>query len=129
MCIWRDFRQCLHIIPKGTIIDITEASLMQSDIWRNVTCLRLIKNMRLDQTAPDREECEKFLLDFGDGRVPVVNNPDYIQIPLCIQSQGIMSGKVKDLIKEVFPELKSKFRKIHENTKYFVERAIPLPTR
>ena len=97
-------------------------------LWNDVEHFRLTRNMRLDAAAPDYQRFAQYLLDVGDGKIPIVEKPDFIEIPTWLQSRGIQSGKVSDLIDEVFPDLEKKFHALDANLDYFVERAILTPT-
>ncbi|XP_074291351.1 uncharacterized protein LOC141618142 [Silene latifolia] len=55
----RDFRQILHVVPKGSRQDIVHAALNSSYLWHSCTVLKLTKNMRL-QSASSSSGADEF---------------------------------------------------------------------
>ncbi|XP_019185901.1 PREDICTED: uncharacterized protein LOC109180669 [Ipomoea nil] len=47
-----DFRQILHVIPKGIGQDIVSATINSSYLWNSCKVLRLTKNLRLNRIDP-----------------------------------------------------------------------------
>lgn len=51
-----DFRQILPVVPKGSRHAVINASITNSDLWKNVSILTLNINMRLlNPDLPDRK--------------------------------------------------------------------------
>ena len=71
-----DFRQVLHVVPRGTRAQICDAILLQSYIWDDIKIIRLKQNMR----AQNDVWFSQFLLRIGDGTektFPI----DYVDLP------------------------------------------------
>ncbi|XP_016164990.1 uncharacterized protein LOC107607569 [Arachis ipaensis] len=69
-----DFKQILHVIPRGSRQDIVHSTVNSSYLWKFCQVLKLTKNMRLsvETTASDQDETEQFgewLLKVGDGLI------------------------------------------------------------
>ncbi|XP_029651625.1 uncharacterized protein LOC115224828 [Octopus sinensis] len=79
-----DFRQTLPVILKGTRPDVVKACLKSSPLWKNVTTLSLITNMRArfrgDQMASD---IASDILLIGNGVVPLDENGELSLTHLC----------------------------------------------
>lgn len=61
-----DFRQTLPVVQRGSRVQIINASLHKSGLWRHVEVLHLTKNMCLDCT-PDSDAFAQWLLKVGGG--------------------------------------------------------------
>ena len=57
-----DFRQILHVIPRGSRSDIMHATINASYLWDNCTILKLTKNMCLQSnlTLTNAQEIKSF---------------------------------------------------------------------
>ncbi|KAK9683679.1 hypothetical protein RND81_10G158300 [Saponaria officinalis] len=67
-----DFRQILHVVPKGSRQDVVYASLSSSSLWSSCKVLKLSKNMRLQlgssaTNVEDVRQFSKWILNIGDG--------------------------------------------------------------
>lgn len=69
-----DFRQILHVVPRGTRSDIVHSSLNASYIWNDCEALTLARNMRY-QSGPNPtenheiEQFSKWLLNIGEAKL------------------------------------------------------------
>jgi hypothetical protein len=80
-----DFRQIAPVVHKGDRSKIIENSIKSCKLWNEFKILKLNVNMRAD---PNEKEFSKWLLDLGDGKLPVIHEEDMIRIPAkCIKSQ------------------------------------------
>ena len=61
-----DFQQILLVVPHGSREDVVSATLLRSDLWRNVEVLKLIRNIRVANT-PDAQTFSSWLLKIGHG--------------------------------------------------------------
>ena len=57
-----DFRQVLPVVPRGTRVQICDATLLRYYIWDDIKIIRLKKNMRAQNDVLFSE----FLLRIGD---------------------------------------------------------------
>jgi hypothetical protein len=82
-----DFRQILHVVPKGGREDIVSASLPRSHLWQHVTILHLHINMRvMAANSEEKREFARWVLNVGDGSLPTIVeeegvDPDWNKIP------------------------------------------------
>ncbi|KAK9698409.1 hypothetical protein RND81_08G102300 [Saponaria officinalis] len=124
-----DFRQILHVVPKGSRQDIVHASLNSSYLWHSCTVLRLTKNMRLQNassssSADEVRQFSDWILKIGDGNAGECNDGE-ATIPI---EDDIL---IKDAINPIEAIVENTYPSIHENmweAKYFQERAILAPT-
>eukprot|EP00794_Sanderia_malayensis_P001075 gene1075-416_t len=76
-----EFRQILPVVKQGTRANIVNASLKTSDIWRNVTVKHLTTNMRVQTLGEEgANSFSELLLQIGEGRIPIEEEPDTIII-------------------------------------------------
>ncbi|XP_019167829.1 PREDICTED: uncharacterized protein LOC109163535 [Ipomoea nil] len=73
-----DFRQILHVVPKGTRQEIVVATINASYLWDNCKVLRLTKNLRLKSMSADielqrLENFAQWIAGIGDGTIGVEN--------------------------------------------------------
>lgn len=122
-----DFRQILPVIYKGNRSDIVSACIFRSQLWSICRVFKLTRNMRLNEGNNDGarrhiEAFSKWILDIGEGKVPVVQNDCSIDIPpeFCIQSE---SNNIDEFINTVFPNLETSYT----NDEYLRERSILTP--
>ncbi|KAL1225085.1 hypothetical protein V5N11_019217 [Cardamine amara subsp. amara] len=124
-----DFRQILPVIPKGSRADIVLASLNSSDIWDDVTVLKLTKNMRLmaekdQQKAKEIDEFSKWILDIGDGKINEPNDGEVlIDVP-----EDLLITKCNDPIQAIVFEVYGSAINEEKDPKFFQSRAILCPT-
>ena len=79
-----DFLQTLPVVPRGSRMDIVNATVQRSYLWEHVEVLSLRQNMRLRQDGQDALDFAQWLLDVGHGRNHVNENkvqfPDYMRM-------------------------------------------------
>jgi ATP-dependent DNA helicase PIF1 len=124
-----DFRQILHVVPRGGRADIVHATINSSPLWRRCTVLKLTQNMRL-QFSDDIEENKsvrefaKWILDIGDGKLGDSDDGEsVIEIPedLRVKSSG---NHIVDIIDAIYPDLMQNMGDYN----FFQDRAILAPT-
>jgi ATP-dependent DNA helicase PIF1 len=74
-----DFRQILPVVPRGSRSDIVHSAINASAIWDQCQVLTLTKNMRLQNSADEREKKEtdefsKWILKVGEGKIAEPND-------------------------------------------------------
>jgi hypothetical protein len=78
-----DFLQTLPVVPRGSRMDIVDATVQRSYLWEHVEVLSLRQNMRLQQGGQDAQGFAQWLLDVGHGRNHINENkvqfPDYMR--------------------------------------------------
>ncbi|XP_024640519.1 ATP-dependent DNA helicase PIF1 [Medicago truncatula] len=120
-----DFRQILHVIPKGTRPEIVHATINSSKLWSYCEVLTLTKNMRLlfGASVLDIEAKRKFsewVLSLGDGRIGEDNEVDNtIALPsdFLIESAG---DPLAAIVESMYPNILESMSDIC----YFQNRAI-----
>ena len=112
-----DYQQILPVMPRVTQPDIVAASLFSSHIWRQLTVLKLIKNMRV-QDDPEERQFAQWLMDIGHGRL--TDDDDNVDIPsdFCCPH-----NTVESLIEEIYPSITTPLHPPHID-QFFSERAI-----
>ena len=113
-----DFRQTLPVVPRGGRAETVSACIKRSDLWRHVTTLRLIINMRVrgDGNAADAtiQRFADWLLFVGEGRHCHPGNPhpapleipQELTLPIPLQAnRDPLLGIVTPLIRFVYPNL------------------------
>ena len=124
-----DFRQMLHVIPKGSRGQIVQASLTSSVLWRYCTVLSLTKNMRLSVDADPVEnesikEFSEWILKLGDGKLSEPNNGEAeINIPSDVLLMD-SHDPIASITKAIYPSL---VQNLTEES-FFKDRAILCPT-
>jgi ATP-dependent DNA helicase PIF1 len=114
-----DFRQVLHVVPRGTRAQITDATLQRSHIWDKIHKIGLSQNMR----AQSDPWYSNFLLRIGNGLEESDTN-DYVRLPSDIMVEYKSEESIDILINHVFLDLKGNCT----SSEYMRERAI-LSTR
>ncbi|XP_037942812.1 uncharacterized protein LOC119675677 [Teleopsis dalmanni] len=77
-----DFRQTLPVIPRATYADEINACIKQSYLWRNVSTLRLNKNICVQlQNDPLALSFSEQLLNIGNGTIPLHADTQGIKLP------------------------------------------------
>ncbi|KAG2661478.1 hypothetical protein PVAP13_1KG506713 [Panicum virgatum] len=126
-----DPKQILPVIENGSKSHIISASIVKSYLWKHVTTIYLMDNMRLkriNQNTSEYKEIESFnnwILSVGNGDTKDSTNNDdgsdsvLVQIPeeLLIRTTG---HKIGALIHYTYPDFQTNFQ--HPN--YLKERAI-----
>ena len=92
-----DFRQTLPIVQRASRVQIVNASLHKSRLWRHVHVLHLFQNMYLDHT-PESDAFSQWLLTIGAGS-PLPPGQS-IQLP---QTMCLPHNDIKELINAIYP--------------------------
>ncbi|CAA0824366.1 PIF1 helicase, partial [Striga hermonthica] len=124
-----DFRQILHVVPKGSKSDIVNAAINSSKLWNDCIVLRLTRNMRIRSLGGGDEYNElrnfsEWLANIGDGTVGGANDGSAdIDIPddFLLHSQGDPIGTI---VESTYPM----FRSAGDDLSYLKDRAILAPT-
>src|ERR1700752_2203757 len=115
-----DFRQILPVVIRGSRGQVVNACIKSSKFWEDVHSIKLTTNMRvLNQNDPEQEKFAKFLLEVGEGRVPVDSNfpENIIKLP---DYMALDSENLDDLISEVFDDINTNY----QDPDYIQKRAI-----
>uniref|UniRef100_A0A1S3ZWQ4 ATP-dependent DNA helicase n=1 Tax=Nicotiana tabacum TaxID=4097 RepID=A0A1S3ZWQ4_TOBAC len=124
-----DFRQILHVIPKGSRQDIVNASLNSSYLWPHCQLLKLTKNMRLqgNEIGTHLDELRVFsdwILVIGDGIVGTsVDGNKKVQIPDDLLIKQFVDP-TSAIVESTYPNFNSRCNDIG----YLQQRAILTPT-
>ncbi|GJU22456.1 ATP-dependent DNA helicase PIF1-like protein [Tanacetum coccineum] len=87
-----DFRQILPVIPKGKRLDIVQACINRSDLWKHCKVFTLTRSMQVNKYYANGEldirklDFNQWVLAVGDGKLPAKikdweDEPTWIQIP------------------------------------------------
>lgn len=117
-----DLRQCLPVIEKGTRSQAVDATITQSPFWHSTTVLHLRINMRLrDAAAPEQIAFARFLLEVGDGKIPIEDGNISLPEHLCLPEGSLW----EDLVARVFVDIDA-VRPTHfrECQEFFCDRVI-----
>ncbi|MCO5586008.1 hypothetical protein L7F22_039945 [Adiantum nelumboides] len=96
-----DFRQILQVVPKGSRLDIVNATLCCSYLWPQVTVLRLFDNMRMRGDDIADIAYRKWLMDVGNGTL--TSHEDHT---MAIPSDMVLSNQSMDgLISYVYSDM------------------------
>ncbi|KAK9668687.1 hypothetical protein RND81_13G078500 [Saponaria officinalis] len=125
-----DFRQILHVAPKGSRQDIVYASISFSPLWRFCKVLKLTQNMPLEvgSSKSNTEEIRQFsewILQVRDGLAEGPNDSVgdiEVRAELLIHSK---SDPIAAIVKSTYPSLNDHLGDPH----YFKERAVLAPTQ
>ncbi|KAF7826335.1 ATP-dependent DNA helicase PIF1-like [Senna tora] len=104
-----------EVIPNGSKTQMTNASIVNSRLWRHFEVLHLKQNMR----SRNDQGFSEWLLRVGDGIESVIEN-DMIKVPPDMGIPWEGEYPLNDLIDRVFPDLS---RHMNDSS-YMVERAI-----
>ena len=102
------------VIPRGSRAHITTASLEKSQLWKIFTVFDLSENVRIDKDR-SYQHLGRCLLIFGNGDLPIAEQPDSIHIPpvnLCeIQDDSGIAIRVsiRHLVERIFPDITANF--------------------
>ncbi len=131
-----DFRQILHVVPRGTKGDVIVATLNRSSIWQHVRVFKLHTNMRVQKLlaqggahaqadATWQHAFIDYLQRVGEGtkRVYPSVGEDSILIPHDMCCNG---PTMADLIEEMYGALSS-IIEYAARSAYIIERAILTP--
>ena len=88
-----DFRQILPVVRLGRRTEIVDAALSRSPLWRQITVVKLQRNMRVENCARDDDHASlllqhaNWLLQLGDGKLPLTDDGHVKLSPeLCVSS-------------------------------------------
>lgn len=116
-----DFRQILPVVKNGTRANIVGASLKKSPLWQHIQHRTLSTNLRAHLSGDQHAATfANLLLDIGNGTVPVVNQPDTINIPAGL---GHTAHNLDELKSNTYPNLADHML----DTDWLAERAIISP--
>ncbi|MCO5549359.1 hypothetical protein L7F22_002829 [Adiantum nelumboides] len=114
-----DFRQILPVVPKGSRVNIVDATLCCSYLWPQVIVLRLFDNMQMRGDDIADIAYRKWLMDIGNGTL-TSHEDDTMAIP----SDMVLSNQSMDgLICYVY----SNINRHLGDASYFRDRAILAP--
>ncbi|XP_055521948.1 uncharacterized protein LOC129716088 [Leucoraja erinacea] len=91
-----DFRQLLPVVKMGSDIDVQNACIKTSYLWRTFTKFELKRNMRLSE---GKGEYSKFLLDVGEDKI-AKNEDNEINIP---EDMVLSARTLDDCIDYIYP--------------------------
>ena len=120
-----DFRQGLPVVRHGQRSSIVANSIKSSPLWKNVTTLRLTRNMRVQklirpdstpQRIRDLNDYAKWLLKIGNGTIPFVHN-NIIEVP-----SRVVCGSPTELRDKVYDDFQQNGN--YKNPEYLRQRAI-----
>jgi len=116
-----DFRQILPVVKKGTRADIVKACLKKSYLWEHVRVRTLRTNMRAHVTGdPNALSRAQILLDIGDGKLTIIEQPDIVAIP---PELGTVVSTLTELKNSIYGEAN------FSNSDWLAERGIISPFR
>ena len=119
-----DWRQILTVVPHGTRTDIVGRCAKSSELWKQVMTLRLSENMRIRQAGGQEEEdFAKFLLNLGEGKIPVAEDEGEFAIELD-EELSLPGDSLKHVVDWVYEDLNTN----RHDPKWLCERVILCPT-
>ena len=116
-----DFRQMLPVVRHGNSESIISQCINKSYFWKQVKCLGLKMNMRVNQldelNAVKQRQFAKYLLRIGDGKEPIVSSTNVIELPpdICLEN-----NKIDELVEWVYNDFENNYC----NSDYLIKRAI-----
>ncbi|XP_030969930.1 uncharacterized protein LOC115990223 [Quercus lobata] len=97
-----DFRQVLLVVPKGTKVELLNARIVNSPLWRYIKILHLTQNMRFI----NNQQFSKYIRRIGDGIEPFArDDPIKVSSSMAIPWEGDHS--ITQLIEQVFLDLQN----------------------
>ena len=126
-----DFRQLPTIIPNATRLQIVNASIKRSSLWKYFKVMKLTENMRIKRSGnnPMLIEFDKWLLQVGDGNIePIEEDERYVKLPdhLCTEIEDNYDTMKDEAIYFVFGNIKLRSEK-NDWHDYVSTRAILAP--
>ncbi|XP_043211412.1 uncharacterized protein LOC122375900, partial [Amphibalanus amphitrite] len=115
-----DWRQILPVVKRGGRAEVVDACLKSSPMWPRIDTMELATNMRALNGDDQAGEFANFLLRVGDGRLPVVAQPDSVQVPELVVSPA---RSLAALVDRIFPDMAGR----HRDEEWLHERAILSP--
>ena len=94
-----DFRQTLPVVQRASGVQIINASLHKSRLWRHIHVLHLTQNMHLDCT-PESDAFTQWLLTISAGS-PLPPDKS-IQFP---QNMSLPHNDIEELINAIYPAI------------------------
>lgn len=118
-----DFRQILPVVRHGNRVDVVNASIKQSYLWKYFKVMKLKTNRRVIQTntsdiPEDQQLFADYLLKIGEGRETNVN--ENIELPFDICFNG---NTLEEFISQIYPSFNCRALNINVIT----ERTILTP--
>ncbi|XP_042046064.1 ATP-dependent DNA helicase pif1-like [Salvia splendens] len=103
-----DFRQILHVVPKGSRQDVVNATINSSYLWKSCTVVSLTKNMRLLNVenvdeASKLKEFSSWVASIGDG---VVGGPNDGEVSIQLHADIVLSNSgdpLRTIVSNVYP--------------------------
>ena len=121
-----DFRQILPVVPRGTPSDIENACLKNSDIWRFVSIMPLIENMRVHR-SPNARHFAEYLLAIGEAREPTVAFGGQSEFVRIADSMTFVSAPSTEPVREFVRLIYSDLQSRAFDSRYMAQRAIVAP--
>ena len=128
-----DFRQVLPVVPHGSRSQITAASFKRSPLWKHFQVRHLTENMRIGSN-PTLKQFDDWLLNLGNGELPIMEKPDKIEIPnsllFPIDDTSLETSKISliQFIECIFPDMNAKLAGPPQHwIEWIAERAILAP--
>ena len=121
-----NWRQILTVVPHGSRIEMVGRWLKSSYLWRDVKVIRLTENMKIRQATggqQDEAEFATFLLNIGEGMIPVI--PEEGEFAIDLNTSLTLPGeRIEDIISWVYEDLQAN----NANTEWLCGRVILCPT-
>ncbi|XP_042005880.1 uncharacterized protein LOC121754618 [Salvia splendens] len=103
-----DFRQILHVVPKGSRQDVVNATINSSYLWKSCTVVRLTKNMRLLNVenvdeASKLKEFSSWVASIDDG---VIGGPNDGEVSIQLPADIVLSNSgdpLRTIVSNVYP--------------------------
>jgi hypothetical protein len=100
-----DFRQILPVVKNGTRSNIVNATLKKSPLWTQTDVLKLHTNMRALQTKDhNAQQFSNFLMEIGDGRYKIQEQPDTISLPRNIHHINCSGNLIKEIYGDILTQ-------------------------
>ena len=105
-----DFRQCLPVVPGANRAGIVKHCINHSNLWGNLTLLKLTKNMRVQASGdPILEDFDQWTLKIGNGEISDLSVPqNFIATKIIPNSKNDSSSEGKamqEFCEIMFPDL------------------------
>lgn len=104
-----DFRQILPVVPLGNRAEIVSACIKSSYIWPHVTELTLSENVRVRSDSPNYNLFLNFMMQVGEGRLPILkrNGMEGIEVPYFLRGMISSASNIDEFIDQIYPNLES----------------------
>ncbi|GJR42851.1 negative regulator of systemic acquired resistance [Tanacetum coccineum] len=128
-----DFRQILPVIPKGKRLDIVQACINRSELWKHCKVFTLTRSMWVNEYYANgeldtrKQHFSQWVLAVDDGKLPTkmkdgVDEPTWIQIPKKFLINA-SDSPIAQIVAETYPN----FIKIQKDDAYLKDREILTP--